>query len=150
LTFWLTSEMIAVDPKTMTSPTNDPCSIPEERNLEPALSQFINSLDVSGLNPGTVAGYKTSLRQFTEWLNATNCSIARPDQLTPSVMHKYRDYLTFRRWCRGTREHKLVALRRFLRYLEAEQVVPNTLAASITSPNLGRLPSGHTTPAISG
>jgi site-specific recombinase XerD len=110
--------------------------------LEDALQHFLHVQDVCGLSPGTVAGYGTNVRQFITWLRTTKSSITRPDQLTEAAIRDYRDHLTEGGWARGTRAHKLVALRRFLRYLEDGREVPTPLAESITMPNVGRWPGG--------
>jgi site-specific recombinase XerD len=110
--------------------------------LEAALQYFLHDQEGCGLSSGTVAGYGTDVRQFIAWLRAINSSITRPDQLTEETIHDYRYHLTAGGWARGTRAHKLVALRRFLRYLEDEREVSTPLAESITMPNVGRWPGG--------
>ena len=111
-------------------------------SLEDALQCFLKDQHVSGLSPGTITGYGTDVRQFITWLRVTDSSVTRPHQLTEEAIRDYRNHLTVGGWTRGTSAHKLVALRRFLRYLEDERGISTPLSESIMMPNTGRWPGG--------
>ena len=93
-----------------------PAWLPSSKPLSrPPVVDLICDLEVLA-----AAGYSTDVSQHITWLTVTNGALTRPNQLNEVPTKDYRDHLAPMVGLAAPVRTYLVALRRFLRYLEDE------------------------------
>jgi integrase len=106
--------------------------------LEDARAAFVRTLTGRNLSSHTITAYGADVGQFTSWLESTNVSIGRPEQVTRSTITDYLVHLANLGSSGVTRARKLAALREFFRYLAVEGVISTSPATSIEMPQKER------------
>jgi len=95
------------------------------------LQDFLDYCEVEkGLRDNTQENYKKYLEKFFYWMNQTKNSSLLPHQLTPEHIWSYRLFLsrtpspaTGKLLSKGTQNYYLIALRAFLAYFVAKDIV---------------------------
>jgi len=95
------------------------------------LQDFLDYCEVEkGLRKNTQENYKNYLEKFFHWLDQAKLGLLLPHQLTPEHIWDYRLYLsrvpspaTGKLLSRGTQNYYLIALRAFLGYFVAKDVL---------------------------
>jgi site-specific recombinase XerC len=103
-----------------------------------ARAAFVRTLTGRNLSSHTITAYGADVEQFTSWLESTDVSMSRPDQVTRSTITEYLAHLAGAGCSGVTRARKLASLREFFRYLADEGVINASPAASIDMPQKER------------
>jgi site-specific recombinase XerD len=103
-----------------------------------ARAAFVRTLTGRNLSSHTITAYGADVEQFTSWLESTDVSITRPDQVTRSTITNYLVHLAGLGNSGVTRARKLAALREFFRYLTEAGVISASPAAAIDMPQKER------------
>jgi integrase/recombinase XerD len=88
-----------------------------------------------GFSPNTAGAYRNDLTQFAEFMQAhgrTDWSIDR------DILQRYRSFLYERRYADTTVARKIAAVRSFIHFLEAEELIPKGLTEHLASPRIGK------------
>jgi integrase/recombinase XerD len=88
-----------------------------------------------GFSPNTAGAYRNDLTQFAEFLQENG----RVDwSLDRDILQRYRSFLYERRYADTTVARKIAAVRSFIHFLEAEELIPKGLTEHLTSPRIGK------------
>jgi integrase/recombinase XerD len=88
-----------------------------------------------GFSPNTAGAYRNDLTQFAEFLQEHGRSDWTLDR---DILQRYRSFLYERRYADTTVARKIAAVRSFIHFLEAEEIVPKGLTEHLTSPRIGK------------
>ncbi len=88
-----------------------------------------------GFSANTAGAYRNDLTQFAGFLGSTG---QEGWDLTRETLQRYRSYLYERRYADTTVARKIAAVRSFLHFLEAENVVSSDLTEHLESPRVGK------------
>jgi integrase/recombinase XerD len=114
-------------------------------------ADFVESMQVAGLTPATIASYERSLLYFAEW--AIDRGITRPVDVTRPVIERYQrhlfhyrkpsgDPITF-----GSQQQRLIAVQKYFRWLTRQRHVLFNPATDLEIPRVRRrLPKDVLTP----
>lgn len=109
-----------------------------KRSLEAALQLFLQELAARNLSPNTITAYSTDLRQFIAWLQMTDGTMTRPDQVTKREITAYLAYLGGVGLSGVTRARKLASLRSFFHCLAEHRLVGASPAGEVALPKKER------------
>jgi integrase/recombinase XerC len=108
------------------------------RSLEATLQFFLQELEARNLSAHTMTAYATDIRQFLRWIQATDGTITRPDQVTKSDISCYLAYLGGVGASGVTRARKLASLRSFFHCLVEHRLVAASPADEVALPKKER------------
>ena len=108
------------------------------QTLDEALERFLQTLKGRNLSANTIVAYRADVAQFIRWLESTDVSITRPDQVTRTTITDYLANLSGLGFTGVTRARKLASLRELFRYLVADEVLLVSPAAAIGMPKKER------------
>jgi integrase/recombinase XerD len=88
-----------------------------------------------GFSPNTAGAYRNDLSQFAGFLEDSG----RSDwDLDREILQQYHMFLLKRKYADTTVARKIAAVRSFLHFLQAENVIHSDLAEHLTSPRIGK------------
>jgi integrase/recombinase XerD len=125
--------MTKLPPDTMTKQIPEPAL-----TLDDALECFLRMLRGRNLSNNTLVAYRADVAQFTRWVESSDISITRVDQVTRNTINDYLAYLAGLGFTGVTRARKLAALRELFRYLVADEVLSVSPTASVGIPKKER------------
>jgi site-specific recombinase XerD len=102
--------------------------------LDEGLDAFLRSLDGKNRSPATLRAYTTDLRQFIEWIKANNVVAQNVDQVERADVTEYVASLAQRGLTGVSRARKMAAIREYFRFLEGNDSIDKSPAASIDTP----------------
>lgn len=108
------------------------------RTVETALQLFLQELAARNLSANTITAYRTDLRQFITWLQMTDGTITRPDQVTKREIIAYLAYLGGVGLSGVTRARKLASLRSFFQCLVENHFMLVSPACDVSMPKKER------------
>jgi site-specific recombinase XerD len=106
--------------------------------FDSTLTKFLTSLQAGNKSAHTLISYQTDIRQFLDYLAATDITITHPQVITRGHIIEYLASLAQRGRTGVTRARKLAAIREYCKYLVAEGMIETNPAASITMPKKER------------
>ena|SRR3989344_700987 len=108
------------------------------------IEDFLDYCDQQGLRNNTQKNYKEYLKKFVEWLKHKNLDSLLPHQLTLEYILEYKSYIsvhqdnrTGKSLQKTTQNYYLIALRAFLAYFIAKDIV-SLPPGKITLPKLDK------------
>lgn len=107
-------------------------------SLDAALHLFLQQLAARNLSANTLIAYATDLRQFITWLQATDGTITRPDQVTKREVTAYLAYLGVVGLSGVTHARKLASLRSFFQCLVENHLIAVSPASEVALPKKER------------
>jgi site-specific recombinase XerD len=106
--------------------------------LEDAFERFLRMLKGRNLSNNTLIAYRADIAQFISWVESTDVSITRADQVTRNTITDYLAHLAGLGFTGVTRARKLAAIRELFRYLVAEEILAVSPTVSIGIPKKER------------
>ncbi len=107
-------------------------------SLEDGLSLFSRSLAGRNLSPLTARAYATDIQQLVDWIQETDVTITRVDQVQRREAIEYLGSLADLGRSGVTRARKLAAIREFFRFLTDAELIPASPVEGIAMPKKER------------
>jgi len=103
-------------------------------SLSAAAESYLATLEGKNRSPKTLVAYRTDLRQFLDWLDASNVAIHRPGDVARRDIELYLSSLGQRGLTGVSRARKLAPIRGFFGYCEAEGWATHSPAEHVETP----------------
>lgn len=88
-----------------------------------------------GFSANTAGAYRNDLTQFVQFLKSAG---RQPWDIDREILQRYRTDLYMRKYADTTVARKIAAVRSFLHFLQAENIVSSDLTEHLTSPRIGK------------
>jgi len=98
------------------------------------LPKFIDDLEQKGRSPSTILAYKADLEQLVDY--ATRHNKSEPEQMEPSDIEAFRDYLLTQNYTPKTASRKLNAIKTFYRWLIDEKFISHDPSKDVSHPKI--------------
>ncbi len=98
------------------------------------LPKFIEDLGQKGRSPSTILAYKADLEQLVDY--ATRHSKSEPEQMEPTDIEAFRDYLLTQNYTPKTVSRKLNAIKTFYRWLIDEKFITRDPSKDVGHPKI--------------
>lgn len=103
-------------------------------SLTTLLPEFIKSLQEKGRSPFTILAYKSDLEQLVEYL--TQRAKTLPDQIKPSDLENFRDFLLSQKYTPKSTSRKLNAIKTFFRWMKDHGSITQDPSKDVSHPKI--------------